>query len=76
MTKYRCQKAGQPVKSLSGSPLACGGCDGEITLEGNQVTAPAVKGGLWSYPRKAVAGFDCPATITSTASSELVEVIA
>ena len=75
MAKYKCQKARQAITSVSGSPLACSACDGEIVVEGNQIIAPTIRGGFWSYPRKATAGFDCPATVANPTGSNLVEVI-
>lgn len=73
--RYKCKKAGQQTKSVSGQPLACQGCDGIITKEENRVIAPTIRGGFWSYPRVASAGFNCPCTIERLETSELVEEI-
>lgn len=75
MPKYKCNNAHQIIKTVTGSPLACRGCDGVIIKEGNQLIAPTIRGGFWSFPRTASAGFNCPCTIADPASSELVEVI-
>ena len=71
--QYICSKRGQNIKSVTGQQLACLGCDGVMTVEGSHVTSPSIKGGFWSFPRKATAGFDCPVTIADPSGSELVE---
>ena len=82
MTTVKCQKAGQNIISLTVSPLACQGCGGEIKIVRDergriiQVIAPVIEGGFWSYPRKASAGFDCPATTADPEASDLVKPLA
>jgi len=60
--KLRCKKSGQDIVSVQGWKLACQICCGVIVIEGNRVRLEKPLKEFRTFPKKALCGFDCPAT--------------
>lgn len=62
---WKCKHAGKEVKDRAGNEYACKYCDGLLKKEGKHLELVNPIRMMFSLPRSAMVGFNCPALLVA-----------